>query len=551
MSWYHGHSEAGAILEQLEPRQLMTVLIDGGPVTFTELDGDMVTVTLKGQGTGDVELHDASSSDSYIDVTGTNSASTLTVNIKRGPEGDGMALFRWIKVDGDLKALTAPGVWLSDVNIQDVPSVEITGWLGSISLFSVNAGSLSIGGQPDNSPVTMTFKSVLGVDTLDSGTPVKSITAASTWNVPDARAQWTAPSFGAITMKSYQADGFSGGDLFADITATAGGIGDIKLTYGSLAASLSAQNGAIGNISTSCGYSWDKEGEQGLVWGGDIDVDIQAGRLKGKSVGNITAAGTLSVAIDGEGSVGNLTATGKAYKAGVDYDTGKAYNEYHGADVELDIAVPDDASVGAVKATGGNVMAAIQAGVIGAVTVQGVLCNGEMFGGNLDATLTAAHTTGALSTTGGDLNAVVAAYEGIGKISGKAVTQNAAIKWFSEPGFEGEPASRWWEETTPSAVWGSAVNVTISLGIDPKGLLSNNASARFGGIAGTGMDVNVDGEVAAPLRDAVVAQITSKTMSYTPGYEDKYNNDGDVVGAQKLAPEVIGGNVNVENLLEV
>ncbi len=554
MSRYCAHSEAGVLLEQLESRQLMTALIDGGPVTFTELDGDVVTITLKGQGTGDVDLQDSSSLDSYIDLAGTNDASTLTVKIKKGPEGDGMALFRWIKVDGDLKALTAPGVWLSDVNIDDAPSVEITGWVGSISLLEMTGGTLVIGGQADDAAVAITFKGMLGVDALDSGAPVKSITAAgaSSWDNP--MALWSAPSFGSITIAgSYD---YQGG-LVASIYAAEGGIGTIKVTKGSIDCDLSASNGTIGNISATSGYFWEKYeggGGSGYAWGGSIDVDIEAGQVKGKSVGNISAAGLLSAVIRGEGNVGTLTATGFAYKYSSEWggDEGNkivVFSEYTEATMELDIEVPDTASVGAVKATGGNVMGTVQAGTTGAFTVKGVLSKSDpasspmMRGGVLDVTLTA-RAIGALSTTGGDLTARLSGYESLGKISGKAVTQNAAMKWFSEPGYDGEPATRWWEETTPSAVWGGVVDVTLSLGIDSNGILANNPAAKFGGITGTGMDAVVSGEVAAPLLSAVEDKITSKMVTYTMGFEDKYNDNGDVVGVTKILGEA-GGNAPV------
>ena len=116
-----------------------------GSSPITDVDGDIVTVTLKGHGTMEIRVLGGDAHSGPIDqivLTGTDAKSALTIQVKkvRGGVGDGLVNIGSIVSDGDLKSITGKAVNLTGAGIQ------VGGSLGSVTLHAMTRTSLTVAG---------------------------------------------------------------------------------------------------------------------------------------------------------------------------------------------------------------------------------------------------------------------------------------------------------------------------------------------------------------------------------------------------------------------
>jgi uncharacterized protein GlcG (DUF336 family) len=118
---------------------------DASVYQYTDSDGDQVTVALRGPGSASLDLNDQGQVLS-IALAGTQSASQLSVAVKRGPGGDGAASLQSITGSG-VGNLLAPRVRLVGVGLQ------LDAAPAKISLLSLeNGADLQLGPAPGTAP---------------------------------------------------------------------------------------------------------------------------------------------------------------------------------------------------------------------------------------------------------------------------------------------------------------------------------------------------------------------------------------------------------------
>lgn len=157
-----------ASLESLEPRHLLILPtpIAGNVATFTDIDGDEVTVRLAGP--GDLARIGVPGDANFaLFATSTSLASTLSISIKKGNAGNGGTFARGVQA-GELGSLLAPGL---DVG-QD--GLVFSGHVNTITVKSVGSGDTTIGGGV-GLPVTFTaLDGIFGDGTSQPGQHVIS-----------------------------------------------------------------------------------------------------------------------------------------------------------------------------------------------------------------------------------------------------------------------------------------------------------------------------------------------------------------------------------------
>ena len=148
-----------------------------GKAQFYDEDGDLVTVSLKGGGTGTLYFaHDVPCDIDYIKLTGTTEKSSLTISTR------GSTTINDIIVYGPLKSISAKTTKL-------LGDITVDGWLGKITMDDVADDHLiEIGGSDQSKPTVFIFDKVADL-TIESDTPISSITAAE-WLGGSITAPW-------------------------------------------------------------------------------------------------------------------------------------------------------------------------------------------------------------------------------------------------------------------------------------------------------------------------------------------------------------------------
>ncbi len=205
-----------------------------GKAQFYDADGDLVTVALKGDGTGTIHFaHYGPCDIDHIELTGTTVKSSLVIMTK------GSTTIRDINTNGSLRSITAKTTDL-------LGNISADGWIGSILMDDV-AGDhvITIGVSVRSKPVTMKFDQVADL-IIVSETPLKSFTA-SEWLGGSLTTPW-------ITNLSIR-----DGDFSADVIlgADTRGFALKKLTVAGkiIDSNVIAENGSIGTITV--GALWN------------------------------------------------------------------------------------------------------------------------------------------------------------------------------------------------------------------------------------------------------------------------------------------------------
>lgn len=226
----------------------------GGAVTYTDLDGDRVTISLSGPGRGEVVRRPGSdTSVQSIRLDGTTDRSSLVIQVVKARGGDGHTAVGDIVVGGRLKALTAKTADL-------VGNLVVDGLIASVSLGDVlpravahgihlNADDLPVGRRDQ---VTIAFDRIQQADLDTHGLPIRLLSATKWFGSDDGI---TAPWIDKLVIT---------GRPGTDWTAVNGLFGaDLNLT---------GQGAAPGKVLLGTAYvdhdvsgNWDIQGAVGLI----------------------------------------------------------------------------------------------------------------------------------------------------------------------------------------------------------------------------------------------------------------------------------------------
>lgn len=146
----------------LEPRRLLVVPtpIAGNQASFTDIDGDVVTVKLTGPGS---LARVGVPGDANFALFGSNTtlASSLSISTKKIGAGNGRTFAQGIST-GELGSLVAPGVDIGDGGL------TFSGHVNSISILSIGSGNTTIGGGVG---LATSITAVDGLFSADTGEP--------------------------------------------------------------------------------------------------------------------------------------------------------------------------------------------------------------------------------------------------------------------------------------------------------------------------------------------------------------------------------------------
>lgn len=270
----------------------------GGPdgaksVTFTEADGTVATVSVKGAGTATVTLAGAGLTQQApargkVTVAGSvtgvetvalagGSASTAVTIVGKGGS-DGAISLAGLTSDSALRSLSARTAAVTG-------PVTLGGPVGKLDLGSVTGATVTIGGTANGTASAVTLGTATGASITSAG-PLKSVTAASFAAQGQTRGTITAPALAALTSK--------GG--FAQNVTVSGAVGKVSVA-GDLSGTITADS--VRSVS---------------VRGAIANASINATRpfaASDRPLGRITVAGTISSAsIVSAGNMTGVTAGG-------------------------------------------------------------------------------------------------------------------------------------------------------------------------------------------------------------------------------------------------
>jgi peptidyl-prolyl cis-trans isomerase A (cyclophilin A) len=347
-------------------------------VTFTDTDGTVSTLSLKGAGTATVTFNGdnlttaagkkgttvtgAVDSLFSVAVTGGSAATAVTLT---GKGGDNAVNVAAVTADSALKSFSAKTANLTG-------AMTITGAVGKVDLASISNGSLSIGGAATDKPVTLTVAGAVTTSDITSAPAVKSITAGSFVSSDAKVGGLNAPTIGKLTSKG----AFSQDVTLAGPLQSFSAGGDVTNSV------VSADS--IGSVSV-----------KGNVSNGQFDA-TQAFAAKGKPLGKVSISGDVSnTLIRAAGNITSVAAnslTGSTIFAGI----AGTVNLRSLPTAAADFASP--ASIGTVTIKAGYSDSRIGASKLNKVTVGTVTSanNGTSFGVAGD---TIASVTGTLDTT--------------------------------------------------------------------------------------------------------------------------------------------------------
>ena len=278
----------------------------GVRLTLPGANGKVVTYSLKGSGYGQIE-GEAGSEQIVLYGTTSKTSLTITSELSGAAVGD-------IVVNGSIGSLS-----LRDINL--VGDITITGTVGQILLNDVFGPSTITIGSPNSSRDSVSFR-MHNVNELsiNSGTPIRSISAAN-WADADGLADSiTAPSLGRLLVRGDKY-AVNSGSFGAGLTLTGNTLpgAKVKATLGSVRISNGLNHAdwdITGNVGVVSAYgtvdNWtlatasDVRGLRlGQVVSADLDVNGHVGQIQALRWSN----GLISAATVGSiGSTGNFGA---------------------------------------------------------------------------------------------------------------------------------------------------------------------------------------------------------------------------------------------------
>ena len=241
---------------------LRTVQLDAkGKAQFTDASGDLVTVMLKGGGTGTLYFAQSGNCDlERIELTGTTAKSSLVITVKRSE-----TTVKEIIVHGSLKSLIAKTTDL-------LGRITIDGSIKTLVMDDVADDHVLTIGASSNAKATATLSFDRVVDlSVNSLTPIKSF-KASEWLGGSLTTSWISSL--CITGKSRDAGVL--GNLSADVTLTGANakgkaLNKLSVSGRFINSSLLAPNGSIGTV--RFGAMENSSCLVGAATGSDVDGD--------------------------------------------------------------------------------------------------------------------------------------------------------------------------------------------------------------------------------------------------------------------------------------
>ena len=274
--------------------ELDVVIGDGGEkaVTFTEADGTVGTVTLKGGGSATLHITgsgltqtttskgatvEGDAAIESVTATGTTDASTLTFKTKGGDRRISVA------------ALTSDGAFknVAGKTVDMIGDVNIAGTVAKLDLRSMTGIGVSLGGTSgsDTQP-SITVAGAITASDITSGATIKSLKVTEVVGGTDADTAITAPSMTKLTVA---------GDFDQGLELTG------SLGSGSIKGDLSGPEWTIGgNVGKFSANSTSSD------WAATIGGNVTSFTTKGNFAGNVTANSVKTLKIGGD-MTGDLT----------------------------------------------------------------------------------------------------------------------------------------------------------------------------------------------------------------------------------------------------
>ena len=343
-----------------------------GSWTFTDSDGDKVTVTLSGK-SGSAEIARAVGSTEWGDILrivldNTGTTSNLTITARSTIAGKvAQTTIGGVTVNGSLAGLKAPAASL-------VGNLTVGGTLGALVLNEVSGAMIRIGGTPTTkTAVTLKFGRVTDTS-LVSGMPVGSLAAVQWREVDGTPDTITAPRVGTLsiagdTVKKIAGDFGAGLALSGEgVLATAKVLTTARVK-GAVAPSVWDIQGAVGAVTLSgavglAGRPWELKNATtlGSLTLGDVaDAVVTATGSAGAVKAIRWLAGSIRAA-----KIGSIATTGLACTK-----TAPAVSGDFGADLTLTETVKQ--TLGRLTVAGWLDEATIvSAGPLGTLTVGGI-----------------------------------------------------------------------------------------------------------------------------------------------------------------------------------
>jgi hypothetical protein len=226
----NGTAADGGILGTFEVAVGAQAFSAGTNVTYTDATGDVVTIALKGPGTGQVVFDDPNDADaSGIVLTGTTAASTLTLTAA----GAGTTL-GGLAVNGALKSVTGKAVDLAGAMTVSatVPKIQFRNATGSITIDGAGVAN------------TITLASVYNLS-ITSASAIKALKTGEWLDPNGARDVITTPTLTSLTVKGVNFEADIAADTIGRINVSGQlGRADIRATVsiGSVTAASAAES---------------------------------------------------------------------------------------------------------------------------------------------------------------------------------------------------------------------------------------------------------------------------------------------------------------------
>jgi hypothetical protein len=295
------------------------ILSSGGRWTFTDADGDLVTVSLSGGGTGLLFFGGAGPADlDTIALSDTTAGSALSVTVVKQGGGGRTTVGDIVVQDGSLASLTGSLVDLGG-------NVMVDGTLGTLTLGNLVVGThrietrRTLAGNPA-ARLSMTLGQVADTSVDTHGQPIESLRAIRWINSDGTADSIVAPWLGSLVTTG--AAPAIRGNFGADLWLTGDGLSPADNVLGTarIGGDLTGSHwdvaGRVGNVTVSgatSGWNWGADGGSLVTTGagtiklGDVaDADIVIdGAVRSLSAqrwldGSLTAAKAETISIRGD-----------------------------------------------------------------------------------------------------------------------------------------------------------------------------------------------------------------------------------------------------------
>ncbi|HXI85620.1 MAG TPA: Calx-beta domain-containing protein [Verrucomicrobiae bacterium] len=211
-------------------------------ITFTNSDGDVVTLLLKFAGTMSASQFEPLA----LDLSATDSGSVLTIKVKKNKAGTGLLEIDHITGDGGCRLIDA-----RDFDVVGVDGIQLGDYLGELKIHDLLNGAVIIANGSVNQNTSITAHNIDDGSAIALGSRLKRLSAARFGEDTTI----DAPRIGSISIKGDKRNAIPG-DFGGTITLSGDGIETNQFALENLAvsgmisgANITVANGSIGSIS--------------------------------------------------------------------------------------------------------------------------------------------------------------------------------------------------------------------------------------------------------------------------------------------------------------